>query len=124
MKVLLVDDEDDIRKIGALSLRSVGRMECLTAATAEEGLVLARAHQPDVILMDMMMPGMDGLGALAALRADEALRGVPVIFMTAKVQRREIEHYLEVGASGVIQKPFDPMRLADEIRRILATRAS
>jgi len=123
MKVLLVDDEDDIRKIGHLSLTAVGKFEVLMAPSATEGLALARTHKPDLILMDMMMPGMDGLSALAQLRADSELSTIPVIFMTAKVQRSEVEHYLSVGALGVIQKPFDPMTLPSEVRKILAARA-
>lgn len=122
MKVLLVDDEEDIRKIGRLSLEAVGKFETLVAASAAEGIALARLERPDLILMDMMMPGMDGLAALAELRHTPELAAIPVLFMTAKVQRSEIEHYLSVGAIGVIQKPFDPMTLPDEIRRIMDAR--
>lgn len=122
MKVLLVDDEEDIRKIGRLSLEAVGKFHTLVAASAAEGLALAASERPDLILLDMMMPGMDGLGALAVLKADPALRSIPVVFMTAKVQRSEVAHYLEVGAIGVVHKPFDPMSLPDELRRLLAAR--
>jgi two-component system, OmpR family, response regulator len=123
MKVLLIDDEEDIRKIGRLSLEAVGKFETVVAATAAEGIALAKASPPDLILMDMMMPGMDGLAALAELQATPGLASVPVLFMTAKVQREEIEHYVSVGAIGVIQKPFDPMTLPAEIRKILDARA-
>jgi CheY-like chemotaxis protein len=120
LKVLLVDDEDDIRKIGRMSLASVGKFQVVMASNAQDGLAAAQAEQPDVILMDMMMPGMDGLTALAALQKDERISAIPVIFMTARVQRHEVEHYLSVGAVGVIQKPFDPMTLPSEVKKILA----
>ncbi len=124
MKVLLVDDEADIRKIGQLSLQAVGKFETLLASNAAEGIEIARAEQPDLILMDMMMPGMDGLEALAKLQSLPDVKHIPVIFVTAKVQQHEVEHYLSVGAIGVIQKPFDPMLMPDEVRRILAERSA
>jgi two-component system, OmpR family, response regulator len=122
MKVLLIDDEEDIRKIGRLSLEAVGKFETTVAASAAEGIALAKASLPDLILMDMTMPGMDGLAALAELQATPGLERVPVLFLTAKVQHEEIEHYVSVGAVGVIQKPFDPMTLPAEIRTILDAR--
>ena len=121
MKVLLIDDEEDIRKIGRLSLEAVGRFETLVACDAASGLALAASEAPDLILMDMMMPNMDGLAELGRLQADPVLRGIPVVFMTAKVQPSEVEQYLRMGARGVIQKPFDPMTLPDQLRRILAS---
>jgi CheY-like chemotaxis protein len=91
----------------------------LLAENGAEGMETAKAHKPDLILMDMMMPEMDGLSVLRKLRNDPALESTPVIFMTAKVQRDEVARYLEAGAAGVVHKPFDPMTLPDEIRRIL-----
>lgn len=122
MKVLLVDDQEDIRKIGRLSLEAVGKHQVLVAANAAEAIYLAWSERPDLILMDMMMPGMDGLAALAELRRTPELRSIPVLFMTAKVQRSEVEHYLGAGAAGVICKPFDPMTLPSEIAKILEAR--
>jgi len=119
MKVLIVDDEADIRRIGELSLQSVGGWQVLLAESGAEGIDTARAHRPDLILMDMMMPEMDGLTTLKQLRKVPELESTPVVFMTAKVQREEISRYLEAGAVGVVHKPFDPMMLPDEIRRIL-----
>ncbi len=119
MKVLLIDDEEDIRKIGELSLAVVGKFETTTAASAARGLLLAKTDRPDLILMDMMMPGMDGLAGLVMFRETPELRNVPVLFMTAKVQRSEVAHYISMGALGVIHKPFDPMTLPTEILRIL-----
>ena len=122
MKVLMVDDEEDIRKVGRLSLESVGQFTTAVAASAEEGLGVAESFQPDVILMDMMMPGMDGLEALAIILSNDRLRHIPVVIMTAKVQRAEIALYLQRGAIGVIQKPFDPLTLPDQLRELLAAR--
>ena len=118
-RVLLVDDEDDIRMIAEISLRDVGGFETLTAESGAEGIAAAIAEQPDVILLDMMMPHMDGMQTLQRLRADARTREIPVIFMTAKAQRAEMESYLAAGAVGVITKPFDPMRLASDVRRIV-----
>ncbi len=119
MKVLIVDDEADIRRIGELSLQSVGGWQVLLADSGAAGIEAAKVHRPDLILMDMMMPEMDGLSTLQRLRKDPKLESTPVVFMTAKVQREEISRYLEAGAVGVVHKPFDPMTLPDEIQRIL-----
>lgn len=119
MKVLIVDDEADIRRIGELSLQSVGGWDVVLAESGAKGVEAARAHRPDLILMDMMMPEMDGLTTLRLLREDPDLGRTPVVFMTAKVQRNEVERYLQAGALGVVHKPFDPMTLPDEIKKIL-----
>ena len=124
MKVLLVDDEEDIRKIGRLSLEAIGKFKTHLASSAAEGIRLAASELPDVILMDMMMPVMDGLTALAELKKTPDLARIPLIFLTARVQRTEIEHYLAMGAAGVIQKPFDPMTLAAQIMQILSARSA
>ena len=123
-RILLVDDEDDIRMIAEISLRDVGGFETLTAESGAEGIAAAIAEQPDLILLDMMMPHMDGLHTLQLLRADERTRAIPVIFMTAKTQRTELESYLTAGAVGVVTKPFDPMQLASDVRRIVEDAAS
>lgn len=117
--ILLVDDEPDIRTIGQVSLRSVGRFAVTLAASGEEALAACAAHRPDLILLDVMMPELDGPSTLARLRADPALAGIPVIFMTAKVQQHEIRRFLDLGAAGVIAKPFDPMQLPSQIRAIV-----
>ena len=116
--VLLVDDEPDILLVAQMSLELVGGLKVLAAGTASEGLSLAARERPDAILLDVTMPGMDGPQALARLKADAATADIPVIFMTARVQGREVSRHLERGAAGVIYKPFDPMTLAQEIARI------
>ncbi len=123
-KVLMVDDEPDIRKIGLVSLRSVGKWTTISASSGEEALALAPREKPDLILLDVMMPGMTGPDVLARLRQSPETAAIPVIFMTAKVQRTEVDGYLALGAAGVISKPFDPMLLPQQIRAILEKRPS
>ncbi|HLM46575.1 MAG TPA: response regulator [Myxococcaceae bacterium] len=118
-KVLLVDDEDDIRTIGQLSLSRVGGWQTVLASSGADAVSKAAAEAPDLILLDVMMPGMDGPTTLGKLRAQEATAKTPVIFMTAKIQKQEVARYLELGAVGVIGKPFDPMTLPAEIKRLL-----
>ena len=123
-KVLLVDDEDDIRTIGQLALARVGGWQCALAPNGQVAVELAQTFRPDLVLLDVMMPGMDGPTTFEALRALEPTRSVPIIFMTAKVQKHEVARYLELGALGVISKPFDPMRLPVEIRRLVDAAAA
>jgi two-component system, OmpR family, response regulator len=121
--VLVVDDEQDIRLIAEMALAHVGGWAVTTAASGADGVERARSMRPDLVLLDMMMPGMDGMETLHELRSDPATAGIPVVFMTAKVLPGEIGSYIEAGAHGVIAKPFDPLTLPDEIRRALAARA-
>ena len=120
MKLLMIDDEEDIRKVGLLSLERVGKFAVRQAASAAEGLAVAREDRPDVVLLDVMMPGMDGPETLIEFQRDPALKSIPVIFLTAKVQPQDVERYLGLGAVGVIQKPFDPMTLPGQVRKILS----
>ena len=119
-KVLLVDDDPDIRRIGELCLARLGGWEVIQSGSGFECLETAAAEQPDVILLDVMMPGMDGPTTLAKLRAIPSTASIPVIFMTARVQAHEVAAYHEQGAIGVVAKPFDPMELPGQIRNILA----
>jgi two-component system, OmpR family, response regulator len=116
--IVLIDDEPDIRTIGRLSLERVGGWTVHAAASGTQGIAAAREHRPELILLDVMMPGLDGPGTLAQLQADPDLRKIPVVFMTAKVQRDEVDHYLRLGVAGVIPKPFDPMTLPQQVRDI------
>jgi len=119
--VLLVDDEPHIRRIGELSLKGVGKWKPLLASSGAEAIEIAQREAPDLILLDVMMPGMDGHATLAQLRASDTTARIPVIFMTAKVQKHEVDKYLAAGAVGVIPKPFDPMGLPAMILQILAS---
>ena len=114
----MVEDDLDIQAVARLSLETLGGFTVLTCASGQQALDVAPSFQPDLILLDVMMPGMDGPATLEALRRIDALQAVPVVFMTAKVQRHEIEEYKVLGALDVIAKPFDPMTLHQQIREI------
>ena len=118
-KIMIVDDDEDICTVAALAARRVGGWDVVVAASGQEALAKARSERPDVILLDAMMPVLDGPATLVKLREEPSTIAIPVIFLTAKVQRLEVEHYLALGAIGVIRKPFDAMTLPDEVRRIV-----
>ncbi len=117
-KILYVDDEPDIRAIARLALEDVGGFTIETCKSGREALLRAPAFGPDLFLLDVMMPGMDGPETLRALRALPAFESTPVIFMTAKAMAPEIQKYKDLGALDVIPKPFDPMTLSDQIKAI------
>ena len=117
-RVMYVEDEPDIQAVAKLALELVGGFTVKVCASGEEALREAEAFAPQMILLDVMMPGMDGPTTLKALRALPALATVPVAFMTAKVQPAEVAHYKTLGARDVIPKPFDPMTLASQVRAI------
>lgn len=117
-RILYVEDEPDIRAVAELALQAVGGFEVKLCESGEQALVEAEAFQPDLILLDVMMPRLDGPETLKALQAKPALAGIPVAFMTAKVQPSEVESFKALGAIDVIAKPFDPMTLSDKVRTI------
>ena len=116
--VVVVDDEDDIREIAGLSLE-LGGWAVSSASGGQECLDRVAALRPEVVLLDVMMPTLDGLATLAALRALPLEQQPVVVFLTAKTQAREREHLLALGAAGVLAKPFDPMTLADDLAAVL-----
>jgi CheY-like chemotaxis protein len=118
-RILHIEDEIDIQEVARIALEDVGGFSVTTAGSGREGLSLAERIRPDLILLDVMMPGMDGPATLQALRENATTAGIPVIFMTAKVQRHEVGRYTALGALGVITKPFDPMTLAQSVRELL-----
>jgi two-component system OmpR family response regulator len=117
-RVLYVEDEPDIQAVARVALQTVGGLTVKICSSGEEALREVLAFQPDMILLDVMMPGMDGPSTLAALRTQPELCNIPVAFMTAKVQPAEVAHFKSLGALAVVPKPFDPMTLADQIRSI------
>ena len=119
MKILIVDDENDIRRIARLGLERVGKMQVIDAASGAEGVEKARSEKPDAVLLDVMMPGQDGPATLQSLRADPATASIPVIFLTAKAMPSEVERLRALGATGVLSKPFDAMTLAAQVRALL-----
>lgn len=118
-RILHVEDEPDIQMIAKIALETIGGFTVHTCSSGQEALGAAPGFAPDCILLDVMMPGMDGPSTLKALRALPACADVPVIFMTAKVQPAELTHYKMLGALDVIAKPFDPMTLAATVRNIM-----
>ncbi len=121
-RILYVEDEPDIQAIATMALEMVGGFTVKVCSSGEEALAEAEAFAPDMILLDVMMPGMDGPTTLQALREKSALSQLPVAFMTAKVQPQEVEHYKSLGALDAIAKPFDPMTLAEQVRAIWNSR--
>ncbi|HKR63330.1 MAG TPA: response regulator [Thermoanaerobaculia bacterium] len=118
MKVLVVDDEDDVRYVARLSLGRVGGMSVIEASSGEEGVARAKTDHPDFILLDMMMPGMDGAATFQALRACADTASIPIVFLTAKSMAAEAQR---LGAQGIITKPFNPLTLARELTELLET---
>lgn len=123
-RILLVEDDPDIRTVAQLSLETLGGFELRLAGSGQEALAEAEAFRPDLLILDVMMPGLDGPGTLAGLRQKPPLAETPVIFMTAKVQPQEVAHLLSLGALEVITKPFDPMALPEQVRAIWNARVS
>jgi len=119
MKILIIDDDADIRLIARLSLSRVGGMTVIEAAGGVEGVRTAQDENPDVILLDMMMPAMDGVQTLSALRSQPATATTPVIFLTAKAVGDEVERMTSLGAAGVLVKPFDPRTLSRDVRALV-----
>ena len=119
-RILYVEDEPDIRLVAKMALEMVGGFEVVACACGEEALQAAPTARADLLLVDMMMPGMNGIRTLEALRAMPETAHTPAIFMTAKVQSNEIATYKACGAIDVIPKPFEAMELAAQIRAICA----
>jgi CheY-like chemotaxis protein len=117
-RVLYVEDEPDIRAVAQVALETVGGLTLRICASGEQALREVAAFQPELVLLDVMMPGMDGPSTLRALRAMPELAGVPMVFMTAKVQPEEVAQFLALGAAAVIAKPFDPMTLAGQVKAL------
>jgi CheY-like chemotaxis protein len=119
-RILCTEDDPDIQAVAHLALERVGGFQVMICGSGAETLQKAADFAPDLILLDVMMPGMDGPSTLRALRADAATSNIPVLFLTAKVQPAEADHYRSLGALGVIAKPFDPMSLASQIRQVVS----
>ena len=116
---MVVDDDDDIREIAMLALETVHGWQVVPVASGVEALGVVAREQPDAVLLDVMMPGQDGPATLAALRAQDSTRDVPVVFLTARAQGRDRARLEDLGAVGVLAKPFDPMTLGTELADLL-----
>jgi CheY-like chemotaxis protein len=118
-RILIIDDEEDIRDVAALSLETVASWEVVTASSGAQGLARAIEHQPDAILLDVMMPGMDGPTTFRELRKNPATAHIPVLLLTAKVQSSDQRRFADLGVEAILFKPFDPMTLSTQIAGVL-----
>jgi CheY-like chemotaxis protein len=118
-RILIIDDEDDIREVAALSLESVAGWTVSTASSGADGIRAAHSEQPDAILMDVMMPAMDGPTTFREMQRSPQIAGIPVVLLTAKVQGVDQRRFAGLGVAGVLFKPFDPLTLADQMSSAL-----
>lgn len=117
-RVMHVEDDESIRAVAEIALTDVAGFTLLSCDSGQSALAQAEAFAPQLILLDVMMPQMDGLQTLTALRQIPALAKTPVVFMTAKIQQAEKQRYLDAGAVGIIEKPFEPMELGDTLSQL------
>jgi CheY-like chemotaxis protein len=118
-RVLIIDDEDDIREVAALSLEATAGWTIYTAASGREGMKVAEQEKPEAILMDVMMPEMDGPTTFKHMQQNPAISGIPVVLLTAKVQGVDQRRFAGLGVAAVLFKPFDPLTLASQICDVL-----
>ncbi|MGB3766044.1 MAG: response regulator [Phormidesmis sp.] len=119
-RILVVDDEESIQKVVRLSLKMEASWESMTASSGVEGIYQAEIGQPDAILLDVMMPDMDGVETFSALQSNPKTKAIPVILLTAKTQAAEKRLFQQMGVFGVITKPFKPLTLASTISQLLS----
>ena len=117
--ILLIDDEETIQEVVQLGIEIEFGWQVSLASSGSEGIALAQGQQPDAILLDVMMPDMDGMSTLLKLKANPKTQSIPVIFLTAKLQAMDKTHFQQIGVAGVITKPFNSMTLASRIARML-----
>lgn len=120
MKILLAEDEEDIQRVASLALKRGGECQVVLACDGEECLEMARREHPDVILLDVMMPKLDGFAVCQALKADPDIQNIPVIFLTASAQESQTQRGLAIGAIGYLHKPFDPLKLSQQVKELVA----
>jgi len=118
-RILIIDDEADIREVAALSLETLAGWEVMVASSGAQGLARAAAYQPDAILLDVMMPGMDGPTTFKELRKNPVTSHIPVLLLTAKVQASDQHLFANLDVAAVLVKPFDPLMLANQVSSVL-----
>jgi CheY-like chemotaxis protein len=118
LRVLCVEDDDDIRRILRLSLEKIGRMTVDLVADPTQAIESILANKPQLVMLDWMMPGIDGPALLRKMRENPETRAIPVVFVTAKASQRELAELRAMGAAGAISKPFAPKNLPDQLRAI------
>lgn len=119
-QILVIDDEDDIRQLIQTCLEIMGGWEVLTATSGNQGLILAQSSQPDAILLDVMMPDMDGLTTFQKLQANQTTKHIPVILLTARGRTNNERIFSNLGVKGIISKPFNPQKLAVQVAAALS----
>jgi len=119
-QILVIDDEDDIRQLIQTCLEIMGGWEVLTATSGNQGLFLAQSSQPDAILLDVMMPDMDGLTTFQKLQANQITKHIPVILLTARGRSNNEPLFSNLGVKGIISKPFNPQKLAVQVAAALS----
>lgn len=117
-KILVVDDDPDLQKIAKLSLEKKGGFIVRVCDSGKQTLLDVKTFQPDLILLDVVLPDMNGMEILSALRKLPEAAQIPVFFLTARVSPQETEKYKELGAAGLIRKPFYPMKLSDQVKEL------
>jgi CheY-like chemotaxis protein len=117
--ILIIDDEACIQEVIQISLETIAGWDVITASSGEDGIAKAIREQPDAILLDVMMPYLDGLATFQRLQADPKTQQIPVLLLTAKIQTSELQQYKKMGVKGAISKPFEPMQLAQEVAKAL-----
>jgi CheY-like chemotaxis protein len=117
--VLIIDDESDIREVAQISLEMIGGWQVITSESGQDGIEKAKSNRPDAILLDVMLPDMDGPTTLKKLQADPETSHIPVVFLTAKIQTADRTRFANLGAVAVIGKPFDPINLASQVAEAL-----
>jgi CheY-like chemotaxis protein len=117
-RILYVDDEPDIQEVVGMALELIAGAQIRSCGSGSEALAIAASFRPEIILLDVMMPGMDGPATLSALKRDPTTSSIPIVFVTAKANTRELQHFLDLGAVDVIAKPIDPMKLGSQVERI------
>lgn len=118
-RILIIDDEDDIREVAALSLETIAGWDVIMANSGAQGLIRAAESKPDAILLDVMMPGMDGPSTFRELQKNPATANIPVLLLTAKVQATDQRRFADLGVQAVLFKPFDPLTLSTQIATVL-----
>ena len=118
-RILIIDDEDDIRQVAALSLETIAGWDVVLAKSGTEGVAVATREQPDAILLDVMMPEMDGPTTFLKLQATAQTTHIPVLLLTAKVQGSDQRRFAGLGVAGILFKPFDPLLLSKQVSEVL-----
>lgn len=117
--ILVIDDDDGIREIVQICLQAIAKWDVITASSGEEGLSLAYLHKPDAIILDVMMPNLDGIATFQQIQTQAEIRNIPIILLTAKAKISEQKQYQHLKVAGVIIKPFEPYDLVAKIKAML-----